>query len=115
MSENKAVEHAADSAGRVAHVSRGSEEARRRWEEVRQMRNQVLARQDQVIQQTRAELCRHIERMRNTRATLVTPVSVRPPKTAPVAKTIPSKPANSGPRFDFDSRRVVWEQRRRDQ
>lgn len=109
-------------------AARIAADTRRRWEEVRQIREQVMSRQEQVIQQTRNDVKRQVERMRNVRASII---ASHPPHHAPKAtgtvvastSTIVEAPAPkptlqpipNGPRFDFDARRVAWEQRRREQ
>lgn len=111
------------------HERDTSADARRRWEEVQRMREQVLNRQDQVIQQTSAEVRRHVERMRHVRSTLVSVDTSSHRKSAPtvavetsdptplfeVVGVVDARPTRPAPqRFDFDARRAEWEQRRRE-
>lgn len=120
MNEKHALEAGQIAAQRVeVATARVAADTRRRWDEVRQAREQVMSRQEQVIQQTRADVRRHVERMRNVRAAIISPDA---PRVAPVSRVEPiaARPVApqvpvTGPRFDFDSRRVAWEQRRREQ
>ena len=124
MNEKHAYESGHAVAGqRVdAATARVAADTRRRWDEVRQARELVMSRQEQVIQQTRADVRRHVERMRNVRAAIISPEAPRVPSATKVeASAVVVRPAASiqtpiaGPRFDFDARRVLWEQRRREQ
>lgn len=108
-------------AAETNQVTRTAAETQRRWDEVRQMREQVMSRQDQVLQQTSADVRRHVERMRHVRASIVAPsTAVRStakpePQAEPKPTSSKLQPIPNGPRFDFDSRRIAWEQRRREQ
>jgi len=122
MNEKHAYEAGQTAPQRVdVTAARVAADTRRRWDEVRQAREQVMSRQEQVIQQTRADVRRHVERMRNVRAAIITP---EPPRTTAVVKSDTAVAVKStaailtpiaGPRFDFDARRVAWEQRRKEQ
>lgn len=110
------VEKHTSEAGQAVLAARMSADTRRRWDEVRQMREQVMSRQEQVIQQTRADVRRHVERMRHVRASIVSPEPPRSVKQVePAPKPSAPKHPQPGPRFDFDARRAAWEQRRREQ
>ena len=117
-------------------AARVNADAKRRWEEVRNLRQQVQSRQDQVLQQTSAEVRRHVERMRVVRSSIVNAEPARSGGSRPTIASMnasdillseaaaggslrPSvttvKPTPVPQRFDFDARRAAWEQRRQEQ